>query len=95
MGIDIDGGMIVGEYANKMDLQCEDLYDLLVEIHGMSCMSPWFDCGSDEYFFGYIVDDINVRDLDTQWLIEITRMAIKFEDMTGVPARLVGMQDVC
>lgn len=101
MGIDVDGGMIVGERASKLNISesmlgeynCEDLSEFYSEV--LDNMSPYFDSDVGDWIVGYTVPDvlINSPEFD-QWWLRVREMAHNFEKLTGVPARLIGTQNV-
>ena len=100
MGIDYDGGMIVGKEgsaivaAGVLSADANDLYDTLTDM-GMDCMSMYYDtCELDELIFGFTVPDIPVDEIDDGWLQHVKNKAAKFEEMTGVKAELIGTQDI-
>lgn len=96
MGIDIDGGMIVG--AHGSDLPWNPDSDLhpgdWVESMGMVTLCEYYDGGFDNSFFGFHVRPMKVSEMDDAWLYEIKDMAREFENITGVDAYLIGAQDV-
>ena len=97
MGIDYDGNMIVGEKVSKCSFpddmdECEILD--WINDNDMWDMSPWFDCDLDERTIGFKVDNIPVEEMNEIWLNGIREKANKFEELTGVKARLIGMQNI-
>jgi hypothetical protein len=95
MGIDYDGGMIVGAGGDVIPAPDDkDLYDWLVEDHEMDSMNGHFDCGNEDRVFGYAVPDIPVDEIDGEWLDDVKKKAAKFEEITGIKAELIGMQDI-
>jgi len=95
MGIDIDGGMIVGEEVNKINIpeKYEDIYEWF-EDTGMSKFSPWFDAEIESCVVGFMIHDISVDDINDSWIESIREKAARFKEITGIPAKLIGMQDV-
>lgn len=108
MGIDISGGMFVGnsydaiietiklpeEYEESVDYYLtEELWDKSRK-EGMSSYSPYYDAPEDEHFYGYPVNDLAVSDMTEEWLESIRTLADKFEKITGCKAELIGMQDI-
>jgi hypothetical protein len=95
MGIDYDGGMIIGEIGSKL---CEpDTYDGFgewVEDNDMKAMSLHYDAGSDFQNIGFAVPDIAIAEMDGEWLADVKAKARKFEEITGVPAKLIGTQNI-
>ena len=62
MGIDISGGMIVGEDVEN--IHSDDTFDTLddfIEYHDMRIMSPWYDAWESDCTVGYTVPDIPVN----------------------------------
>lgn len=101
MGIDYDGGMIVGESGativkgGKVTEDEYEIYDVLTEDMGMECMSMYYDTNDlDELIFGFPVPDIPVDEIDDVWLQDIKAKGAKFEELTGVKAELIGIQDI-
>ena len=101
MGIDIDGGMIVGERASKLNIteeileshDCEDECEFFCEI--IDHMSPYYDSDPDDWIVGYEIPDVLIQSQEfDQWWLRVREMAINFEKLTGVPARLIGSQHV-
>lgn len=94
MGIDYSGGMIVGAKGSEIPVLIdEDFYEELIG-HGMTYMSEHYDAGDDHRYYGYLIDDILVSQMDDEWLRKINELASKFEEITGVPASLIGTQDI-
>lgn len=96
MGIDYSGGMIVGELGSELK-EPDDYEDGLAEWaydNGMSCMSLYYDASHNQCFFGFLVPDVLVSDMNTEWLAGIMLKAAEFTRLTGVPARLIGTQDI-
>jgi hypothetical protein len=101
MGIDYDGGMIVGESGGaivkggKVTEDEYEIYDVLTEDMGMECMSMYYDTNDlDELIFGFPVPDIPVDEIDDAWLQDIKAKGAKFEELTGIKAELIGIQDI-
>jgi len=96
MGIDISGGMIVGEHASEIEVPKEydgELYEWAEEC-GMDCMSDHYDADDDGRFYGFKVEDIDVDKIESDWLVKVKQLAARFEELTGTKARLIGTQDV-
>ena len=96
MGIDYDGGMIVGALGDELDVPEDydgDLYDWMEE-NDMDSMSQWYDCDTEDCYFGYTVPDIPVDEIEGEWLADVKAKAEKFEALTGVTAQLIGTLDV-
>ena len=96
MSIDISGGMIIGasikdtKFFKDSDI---DVGDWLYE-HKMKYMSPYYDSTQEEWIIGFKIEDVLVEDMDQKWLDNIKSQAEKFEKLTGVKAKLIGMQNV-
>ena len=95
MGIDYDGGMIVGAGGDEIPVPDDkDLYDWLVEDHEMDSMNGHYDCDDDYRVFGYEVPDVPVDEIDGEWLDDVKKKAAQFEKITGVKAELIGTQNI-
>jgi hypothetical protein len=95
MGVDYDGGMIVGREVK--DLHIPDTDEMSaeewIEDQGLSRMSPWYDCDLRHCIIGYEVEDVEVSDMDV-WLADVRAKAEKFEALFGVKAMLIGTQNI-
>lgn len=95
MGIDIDGGMIVGgqglmiQFPDDIESETEWAYE-----NGMESMPMHYDADSDWCFYGFSVANIRVSEIDDAWLTELKDKAELFEKLTGVEAMLIGTQKV-
>jgi len=99
MGIDYSGGMIIGEIGSKLGMpenpDEEDLeFHEWAEENGMDRMSLHYDADDDYCYYGFEVDDIPVEDIDSGWLDLVKAKAKKFEELTGVKAKLIGTQNI-
>jgi len=96
MGIDIEGGMIVGapgDEIKKPDGE-DDLWGW-VHSQGLTSYAPYYDAAVDDCIIGYAVDDVKVTPENMrQFIAEVISKANKFKDLTGTDATLYGMQDV-
>lgn len=95
MGIDYDGSMIVGAKVTDMDLSFlgdVDLYDWMEE-HDMRNMSPYFDAPPEHWTIGFTVCNIDISAID-EWIPTVKEMAATFTELTGHPAKLIGMQNI-
>ena len=94
MGIDIDGGMIVGERGDKLSAPeyAESLSEWLYE-DGIERMSLYYDADDKDCYFGIPVPNIPIGEIDG-WLETVKLAADKFKAITGVPAMLIGTQSV-
>lgn len=95
MGVDIGGGMIVGELRANITLpEVEGLEDYeLAEHYNMSELSPYYDSDPNHRYVGFKVYDVAVKDIDV-WLEDVKKKAAEFEKITGSSAKLIGAQDV-
>lgn len=111
MGIDYDGGMIVGADAEEVsgvicfefegesvfgteDNYFEDFYEWY-EDNGMSTYSLWYDCGLEGQVVGFTVNDVDpLADEFETWISSVKEKAVKFKELTGVEAKLIGMQNI-
>jgi len=96
MGIDYDGGMIVGELGHKLETPSGfkgDLSEWVEEVE-LERMSKFYDADIEYNVIGFRVSDVKVSDIEGEWLIKVKKLAKKFEALTGVPARLIGTQDI-
>jgi hypothetical protein len=97
MGIDYDGGMIVGAIGSAISVPDDSelaLYEW-AEDQGMESMSQWFDCDDEYKYYGFCVIDTLVSDIkDDGWLDGVRKKAELFEQLTGVPASLIGTQNI-
>ena len=100
MGIEYSGGMIVGAPADCIPYDEEDfedswLYYETLENKGIVSYSLWYDAGNDGQVWGFPIRDVVVdsKDFDL-WLDEVRQKATEFEEITGVKAELIGMQDI-
>ena len=109
MGIDISGGMIVGAVCSEVeavfydedkeaylveDGEFEELYEWYEE-KGMRTYSFYYDACSGSQILGYTLNDIDPlhEDFNT-WLKDVKCKAEEFYRLTGVKAKLIGMQNV-
>ena len=96
MGIEYNGGMIVGELGPKLNPHDDYETDLdeWAAKHDLDRMSPYFDADSEECYFGFSVKDVPVSEIKGEWLADVEEKAKKFKKLTGVDARLIGTQDI-
>ena len=96
MGIDIDGGMIVG--ANGSELKVPEdydggIYDWLDD-NQMETMSEHYDADISSRYVGFMVDDVEVSNISGEWIANVLILSEKFEKITGLKAKLIGTQNV-
>ncbi len=96
MGIDTDGGMIMGSHINDITIpeDCDGCAGGWAYENDLTVMSEYYDCDEDAMWVGFEVKNIKATDLDTDWLIGLKDLAIKFKELTGADASLIGMQNV-
>jgi len=97
MGIDISGRMILGAPADEVcfdedESEFDDIYEWADE-NDMIYMSENYDCGSDEQFVGFGIEDVEIDEID-EWVVNVKKLSVKFKELTGIDAKLVGMQNV-
>jgi len=94
MGIDIGGSMLVGALGDSLNIPEDEDFFEWIEESGLTYLSLYYDSPLEDKYFGFIVEDIPVKEMDEVWFKKITDLATKFEDITGVKAYLIGSQDV-
>ena len=97
MGINIEGGLIVGNEFEKMwRASCMDTGDFIdfCEDHEIVSMSPHYHADIDVCVYGFKLDDVYVDEID-KWVLDVKEKAKLFEELTGAKAKLIGMQNVC
>jgi len=97
MGIDIDGRMILGApvdeiYFDEDESEFDDVYEW-GDDNDMIYLSSHYDCDSDDQFMGFGIEDVDIADID-EWLINLKKLSVKFKELTGIDAKLVGMENV-
>jgi len=97
MGIDYSGGMIVGNIGDllpELDEKYDgDIYEWVQE-NDMSIMCQYFDADISNSYVGFSIKDVLVSEINDEWISTIKKIADKFESLTGVPAKLIGTQDI-
>tara|TARA_Y100001956_G_scaffold74886_1_gene82340 strand:- start:1069 stop:1401 length:333 start_codon:yes stop_codon:yes gene_type:complete len=109
MGIDISGGMIVGANCSAADAGVydeanegylvegeyyEEFYEWW-EYNGMSTYSFHYDACQDSQILGFTVEDIDpLSDDFYEWVEDVKEKAARFKELTGIDAKLIGMQNV-
>jgi len=96
MGIYYDGGMIVGELASELDIpETEEIKNYeWVHQNGLDKMAQYYDCNLEDCYIGFCVDDVPVSEITGEWLDNVKKLSDRFEKLLGVPARLIGTQDI-
>lgn len=104
MGIDINGGMIVGAMGDELSVP-EDfaseyspdeealLYEWAEEV-GLDYYSMWYDAGDEGRVYGFTIKSNWPRFDLNKMVSEVERLMDEFEEITGVEAKLYGMQNV-
>lgn len=96
MGIDIEGGMLVGRHGSEISApdDCEEsLYDW-VEGVGMESYAEYYDADEEDTFYGFEIPDVPVSEMDGAWRKDLNEKAAKFKELTGLEAHLIGTQRV-
>lgn len=98
MGIDIEGGMIVGaaakEFVARHDGDDDWSLGEWADDHDMACMSPWYDADYEDQYIGFSVSDMPISGITDAWVADIREKAARFKELTGLEASLIGMQNV-
>ena len=96
MGIDYDGGMIVGAKGDvilsKNEFE-EGIFEWAEE-HELDDMSLWYDADPEDKYYGFRVKDVLVSEIEGEWLADVKEKARKFQALTGIPAELIGTQNI-
>lgn len=95
MGINIGGCMIVGAFGG--DITLPEGYNYMsewAEEHGLDMCPQYYDADCCNTIYGYVVEDIEVKFLDQNFLSLIRHLGEKFSSLTGVEATLFGAQSV-
>lgn len=72
----------------------EEFYEWYEEV-GMRTMSLRYDADSDNQILGFEVDDIEVlSEKFPAWLEDVKSKALKFKELTGIDAELIGTQNI-
>jgi hypothetical protein len=94
MGIDINGGIMVGKWGEdiKVPAKYEDLSEMC-ESEGLDYMSPWYDAGIVESFIGVYIKERKVTEIDL--LVNDCKEAEKkLKDLLGEDLVIYGGQHV-
>lgn len=87
---DEDGDSLYGSKGEGY----EEFYEWY-EMQGMGTMSLRYDAGTDSQIVGFTVDDIEVlSDKFPAWLGDVKKKALKFKELTGIDAKLIGTQNI-
>jgi|SRR5690554_3371646 len=100
MGIDYDGKLLVGghyeDVSNIVDDKIqedeynEDRYQVLDELD-LSYASPYFDCDLTECYVGFEFPDTPFTE---GWHKQFEDAAVKWKELTGVDAKIMGVQNI-
>lgn len=72
----------------------EEFYEWY-EGEDMTAYSFHYDACEDSQVLGFTVDDINpLSDDFKEWSDNVVKLAVKFKELTGIEAELIGMQNV-
>jgi len=106
MGIDVSGGMFVGAKVSEISIEVPEEFEEVFQVEYLTeylsnnfeeCMerySPWFDADEEECWVGFSIPDVPVSLMNEKWITKVHGLGEKFEEITGTPASLIGMQDV-
>ncbi len=96
MGIDFDGGMIVGRMADQIAEpgDYEDSFADWLDDNDMDTMSLYYDADEDKQYAGFRVNNVPVAEMCGEWLADVKAKAATFEELTGEPAHLIGTQNI-
>jgi hypothetical protein len=93
MGIDIEGGMIVGRLGKDIECDHDDGLTEWAEENGMDNYSLHYDADEDWRIYGFEVKDVLVDEID-EWVKTVKEKAKEFKNITGLEAKLFGSQNV-
>jgi len=93
MSVDINSMMMVGCQFNEFDIKDQSLEDFSEETN-LRVFQSYYDAPESQCYVGFIVDDIDVKDIGLDWLDKVKDLAQEFYELTGVPARLMSVLDI-
>lgn len=96
MGMDIDGGMLVGAHGDKLAVPKGvdvEFYEWADE-NGLESYAMHYDADQSHTYYGFPIDDVRVSGINGEWLESVKDKAAKFEALTGVEPSLIGAQSV-
>lgn len=96
MGIDYDGGMIVGCHGKEIEVPEDydgDFYEWCEE-NDLDIMHLYFDSDKNNSYIGFGILDVPMKNLTIEWVFEIKKLGEKFKELTGVDAFLIGTQNI-
>ena len=101
MGIDVSHSLMVGASYDELEEFFEKIievgetvtHEALEDAHEVvecyfSHASPYYDSGIEDWFIGF--DITNYANPDVTWYLEVKEACEKFENLTGVKARIRG-----
>jgi hypothetical protein len=106
MGMYIDGGLILGVSGSELEKikstflppDYEDcLWWYVTEDLGMDVFYEYYDAEFSHSYVGFRLKNTplpNLRDVNSEWRLELDRLERKFRDITGLYPRLIGAQDI-
>ncbi|RKZ94768.1 MAG: hypothetical protein DRQ46_09420 [Gammaproteobacteria bacterium] len=94
MGIETDGGMIIGRMGCDIPMKDGVDIDEWADENDITYMSLVYDAQLYDRVYGFLVEDVWATNIEGEWLTQVKELAVKFEELTGVPALLMGSQDV-
>jgi hypothetical protein len=93
MGMEIRGGMVVGEFGFNITPPNDMTLCDWVEENGLDSYPQHYDAPPEQWVIGFSVDDVQVfvdHKPDMEWFGDVLVKANKFEGIAGVPAKLIG-----
>lgn len=104
MGMDINGGIIVGacgedlevpeDYVSEYTPDEDLLLDEWAEEVGLDYFSERYDADDDERVYGFILKNGWKEEELDEFLSIVRQKMAEFKELSGVEAKLFGMQDV-
>lgn len=101
MGIDYDGILLVGGYYGDIQPIIEKMLDTeefedygideILGHLGLDAAFPYFDSGFEVAYIGFRMPTTVVKD---DWYVAFEKAAKDWEEITGVPARIMGVQHI-
>jgi len=95
MGVEVNGGMIIGAFGSEIELPKgeESLNEWLLNL-GMDSYAPHYDADEEDCIFGYTIDDVDVDSYMNEWYLKVVYFGCDFKELTGVSAKLYGAANV-
>ena len=97
MGINIDGGMIVGVHGSELSEEQKELFWELYNEDNIDLYAEYFDADLDGCYVGYSVPDLDLSSGEgniTEWWHSVRCYAVQFKVAFGLDANLIGCQNV-